>query len=267
MTYADDILLIIHGPSDEAVITSVKEYLNTKEECCSKHKLELSKEKTAIMPMFVRKRETYNSHPGVNTRGINVVTEMKYLGVMLDSRIDWYPHTLFLENKILHIRNNLTRCSKAKWGLSYANLMIIYKLAILPTITHAAEDWHRSITKREKHKLHQIQRPYPIFLTKAYKSVSNDALQTIAGIMPIDEAVSLYKDTRAITRGQQTNAIISQLKKIEIPTKLKGITPTENHIQVVLSGEKGLAEVNLYTDGSKRNKHVGAGMVAMKESM
>ena len=47
---------------------------------------------------------------------------------------------------------------------------------------------------------------------------------------------------------------------------MKGTNPTENHIQVVLSGEEGLAEVTLYTDGSKTDQHVGAGMVAMKES-
>jgi hypothetical protein len=92
-------------------------------------------------------------------------------------------------------------------------LTIIYK--------YAAEAWHRSITERAKHKLRQIQRSYLIFLTKAYKSVSNDVLQAIAGIMPIDQAISLYKDTRAIIRGQQTNAIIAQLKKIETSTKLK----------------------------------------------
>jgi len=91
----------------------------------------------------------------------------------------------------------------AKWGLSYANLTIIYKHAILLIITHAAEAWHRSIAKRAKHKLQQIQRSYLIFLTKTYKSVLNDALQAIAGIMPIDQAIGLYKDTRAIARGQQ----------------------------------------------------------------
>jgi len=84
--------------------------------------------------------------------------------------------------------------------------------------------------------------------------------------MHIDQAISLFKDTRAIARGQQTNALFVQLKEIETPTKLKGINPTENHIQVVLSGEEGLEEVTLYTDGSKTDKHVGAGMVAMKES-
>ena len=47
---------------------------------------------------------------------------------------------------------------------------------------------------------------------------------------------------------------------------MKGTNPTENHIQVVLSGEVGLVKVTLYTDGSKTEQHVGAGMVAMKES-
>jgi hypothetical protein len=89
---------------------------------------------------------------------------------------------------------------------------------------------HAPINTGSKHKLQQIQRSYLIFLTKAYKSVSNDALQAIAGIMPIDQAISLYKDTRAIARGQQTNAIIAQLKKIETPTKLKGIEQTVNYI-------------------------------------
>ena len=65
--YTDDILLIIHGPSHEVVLTSVGKSVNTIEEWCFKHKLELSKDKTAIMPMFVRKREIYNRHPRVST--------------------------------------------------------------------------------------------------------------------------------------------------------------------------------------------------------
>jgi hypothetical protein len=96
--------------------------------------------------------------------------------------------------------------------------------------------------------------------------VSNNSLQAIAGIMPIDQAISLYKDTSAIARGQQPNAIIAHLKKIETPTKLKGINPTENYIQVVMTREEGLAVVSIYTDGSKTEHHVGAVMVAIKES-
>ena len=69
---------------------------------------------------------------------------------MLDCKMDWFPHTLYLENKLLHILNNPVRCSKAIWGISYANLVTVYKYAVLPVITYAAEAWHSSISKRAK---------------------------------------------------------------------------------------------------------------------
>jgi hypothetical protein len=37
--------------------------------------------------------------------------------------------------------------------------------------------------------------------------------------MPIEQAMHLYKDIRAISRGNPTNAVVTGLKKIEIPTK------------------------------------------------
>ena len=92
--------------------------------------------------------------------------------------------------------------SKAGFTRNPVPTTLSYKHAILPIITHATEAWHRSIAKRVKHKLQQIQRSYLIFVTKAYKSVSNDALQAIARIMSIDQAISLHKDTRAVARGQ-----------------------------------------------------------------
>jgi hypothetical protein len=218
------------------------------------------------MPMFVRKRGIYKSHPAGATRGITVISRMKYLGVMLDYKLDWFPHTLYLENKLLHIRNNLVRYSKATWGISYSNLATVYKHAILPLITYAAEARHSLVSKRAKNKLQQIQRSFLIFLTKAYRSVSLDALQAIAGLMPIEQAVSLYKDIRAISRGQQTNAFTAQLRKIETPIKTKGTNPIDSYLHVELTGVEGIAEVTVYTDGSKTEQHVGAGMVAVKDS-
>jgi hypothetical protein len=42
------------------------------------------------------------------------------------------------------------------------------------------------MSKRANSKLQQIQRAFLIFITKAYKTVSNEALSAIAGIMPIE---------------------------------------------------------------------------------
>jgi hypothetical protein len=89
------------------------------------------------------------------------------------------------------------------------------------------------------------------------KELKNEALSAIAEIMPLDLAMLL--------RGRPTNAVIPELKKIEIPNKIRNTHPKDNHIRVDLSGKEGNANVSIYTDGSK-TEHVGASMVAVENS-
>jgi len=91
------------------------------------------------MPMFIRKREEYRPHPKIVAWGINGVSKMRYFGIILDCKLDWFPHTQYLENKLLPIRNSLVRCSKAIQDMSFHNLMTVYKHVILPAITYASE--------------------------------------------------------------------------------------------------------------------------------
>jgi hypothetical protein len=146
-----------------------------------------------MMPMFIRKRDEYKRHPTTVAWGINVVSKMSYLGIILDCKLDWFPHSQHLELKLLRIRDIYVHCSKASWGMSFHNLLTIYKHAILPAITYASEAWSTKTTKRAMSKRLQLQRSYLVFITKAYRTVSNKALSAIAGIMPLDLAMLLHK--------------------------------------------------------------------------
>ena len=79
--------------------------------------------------------------------------------------------------------------------------------------------------KKAKGKLQQIQRAYRIFITKAYKRVSNEALSAIAGIMPTEKVMQLYKDKKVISGGKPTNTIITALKYVETPNKKQRYPP------------------------------------------
>ena len=109
VTFADDILLMIQGPSHPAVLTTVVNTLRNAEDLCKKHRLKICKDKTALRPMFIRNRDIHKNHPKINSWGLNVVTKMKYLGIMIDGKLDWFPHTQYLENKLLHIRNDAAK--------------------------------------------------------------------------------------------------------------------------------------------------------------
>jgi hypothetical protein len=65
--------------------------------------------------------------------------------------------------------------------------------------------------------------------------------------MPLDLAMLLHRDIRAISQGQPTNAVLPELKKIKIPNKIRNIHPKDNRIQVDLSGTEGNANVSIYT--------------------
>jgi hypothetical protein len=217
------------------------------------------------MPMLIKNREVYKRHSTIVAWGINVASKMRYLGIILDCKLEWYPHTRYLENRLLLTRNSLFRCSKAIWSMSFHNRLTVYKHAILPGIIYASEAWGTTISKRAISKLQQIQRSFLISKTKAYRTVSHESVSAIAGIMPLDQTMHLYKDIRVISRGQSTHAFIPQLKKIEIPTKTIGIYPKATK-SVDLSGTGVSANVSIYSDGSKRQNHVGASKVAVKNS-
>jgi hypothetical protein len=150
-------MIMIQGPSSAAIFNTLQNTLQTIEKWCTEHRLEISKEKSALMPMFTRNRDKYKRHPTTVAWGINVVSKMRYLEVILDCKLDWFPHSQHLKLKLLCIHNRLVRCSKATWDMSFHNLLTIYKHAILPAIMYASEAWGTTTTKRARSKLLQIQ--------------------------------------------------------------------------------------------------------------
>ena len=56
------------------------------------------------------------------------------------------------------------------------------------------------------------------------------------------------------------------LKRVEYISEESRDADRDNYIRVDLSGTEGTAIVSIYTEGSKTENHVGAGMVAVKNS-
>jgi len=67
---------MIQGLTPSAILTTLQSTLQTIENWCKEHRLEISKDKLALMPMFIRNRKVYKRHPTIVAWGINVVSKM-----------------------------------------------------------------------------------------------------------------------------------------------------------------------------------------------
>ena len=115
------------------------------------------------------------------------------------------------------------------------------------------------LTTSHRKKLPRVQRLINIKAVKAYRTVSNDALCIITGLTPIHikikETAKLYK----IVRGNRhKNSLIDHDK----PPK-QWLHPAARIIATDNKKEDS-TPINIYADGSKSEKGVGAGIAIIR---
>ncbi|KAF9810856.1 hypothetical protein SFRURICE_005282 [Spodoptera frugiperda] len=110
-----------------------------------------------------------------------------YLGLVLEKNFSFIEHIKTISEKAKNNFYALTRISKATWGLSFLTLKTIYGATYLGCVCYGAPVWaDRATIGAVRRKLLQGQRLALIFLCKAYRTVSTEALPVLAGLLPVD---------------------------------------------------------------------------------
>jgi len=86
VVFANDIMIMMQGPSLSDILKIMQTTLQTGDNWCKENRLKISKDKSSLMPMFTRNKEVLTSHPTIIERGIKIISQMKYLGVTLDCK-------------------------------------------------------------------------------------------------------------------------------------------------------------------------------------
>jgi len=81
-------MVMMQEPSLPAILQTLRTTIQTIEDWCKEKKLEISKDKSALMPMFTGNREDFKRHSTIVAWGIKIVSKMRYLGIMLDCKLD-----------------------------------------------------------------------------------------------------------------------------------------------------------------------------------
>jgi ribonuclease HI len=224
------------------------------------NKISFNEQKSKVMLMTRRKRkERKDIQIYLNNKLLPQEHTLKYLGIIFDSRLTFKEHINYIAEKCTKLIFVLSKSAKLNWGLKHAALKTIYTGGILPLLLYGSPIWKKTLDKAcYKLKLIRFQRLINIKIAKAYRTVSNEALCILTGITPIvikiEEAIQFYEITRGHTRDTALIDCDVGVKHWQHPAEKINLLP----------GNNDTSTIQIYTDGSKSEQGVGAGIAIIQ---
>lgn len=185
IAFADDLALIVLAEDEEELVYRVNESLGRIDRWMQRNKLELAPQKTEAVIMKGPRRK-HNISFVLRGNTIQVSKAVRYLGVMFDEYTSFGEHVKMITRKSEDKVSKLVRLMPNIGGPRPIKRRIILS-AINSILLYAAPVWGMAL-KKKKHvvAMERTQRKMLIRMVCSYRTVSNRALQVVAGELPID---------------------------------------------------------------------------------
>jgi ribonuclease HI len=285
IAYADDGALIVTADDMDTAQHRMQIAIDKAQAWAEVVGLKFSIQKTKAM-IFSRDKDP----PSLSTplimaeEEIEIVGTFKYLGVLMDSRLDWGPH---IDQKVIKAKIYLMMMHKglgASWGLTPAITLWLYTGIIRPFLTYGSVVWARKTAQtRSANKLKKVQRLGMLLVAPMCQHSPTAGLEVILGVSPLNLYIQ-YLAARTCTRlslkpnqwsGRNGNQL-DHINWIEANTRnlphkhlQDGCTEYRwNHQFATFIGDgmdtTHTSELLCYTDGSGQGTTIDAGMDAFK---
>ncbi|XP_069361305.1 uncharacterized protein [Maniola hyperantus] len=272
--FADDVVLVISGHDMNAMEQKTNEILGGVTRWGKRNKLNFAAHKTNAMLITKKlKCGTPNLHMG-NSR-INLVEEIKLLGLIIDRRLTFKPHISAICKKTADIYKQLACAAKVTWGLNREITRTIYVAVIEPIVLYAASAWYPA-TELEmvKSQLDALQRGFAQKICRAYRTVSLTSALVLSGLLPLDlriqEAANLFMAKKSWSRDYlpPERDLENNVKHINQPHPSHLTTIKYTILESLDQNSQDSHHItgpHIYTDGSKLEGKVGAALTWWEE--
>lgn len=282
--YADDITILISGPFESSICDRMRQAFKIVETWCAKHELSVNPQKTELV-MFTNRR-TLGPHklPKLFATELTLREEVKYLGVILDSKLLWNKHLDHKLNKCAIAFYQCKRMMGDKWGLSPKITLWLYTAVIRPMLAYGALVWWtRTELSTVVTRLRSFQRLACSSISGCMKTTPTAAMEVALNITPLDLHIQQEATITAVRLwhlglwGKNNDSphteilrrILEHQPLITAPCdRIPNQYSFNRKYHIVTQAEEkdfsGVKEVRVYTDGSKTKKGSGAGVHSLE---
>ncbi|XP_011698268.1 PREDICTED: uncharacterized protein LOC105456144 [Wasmannia auropunctata] len=139
--YADDLAILTRGPFLETLLELTQGALEVVEKWCRETGLSVNPKKTSLV--IVTRKYKMDSVQGPVLEGVRLIPEgsVKYLGVILDKRLNWKLHLEAVCKKACTYFWMCRRTFGQTWGLQPDRVFWVYTAVLRPRLLYAAVVW------------------------------------------------------------------------------------------------------------------------------
>lgn len=234
IAYADDLIVLVYGNSRNEIQAKGQWVTDTIVAWCSEIKLELSASKTEML--LVKGTLDIRRPPIIKIGGqtLKLKPSVKYLGVHFGTRLNIKPHVEYLSVKCKRMFDNLSHVARNTWGLGHRVMHAYYRGVFVPVVTYAAAGWWDLTNAVTIRSLISVQRYVLLRVTKAYRTISRDALVVIAGVMPVDLAIEESTYRYKIRRRQAFTAGDFNFRPEDLDEERLTVTQARKHVRRIM---------------------------------
>ena len=291
--FADDDAKVVVGKCLSTILNIIQQDIKILEEWATDHGLRFAPSKTKLM-LFTNK--TVKNKGTVKMQGVEIewVNTFKYLGVTLDTRLNWTKQVSNAAKKAVITYAQTRRMMGNRWGLTPQVCRWTYISIVRPIMTYACSVWAGAMeVKSQVKKLERVQRKALITTMNGMSSTPTASLNIMTDILPIQvyikrTAVASYirlkengnwkprvgEPLKFRSHSQVIQNIVKNIPEVTMPRdKLKNKCMVNKKFEVSIKSrnewkdvmirptplEEGI--INCFTDGSKDDKSSGCAYI------
>jgi len=202
--FADDYLILLAGICISTLFDLMQQALRVVEGWCDQIGLAVNPSKTSIV-LFTEKRRIPAVRPLIFfDSNVSVTDQVNYLGVILDSKLNWSAHIDWRVKKACMAFGQCRRTIGKSWGLKPKYIHWIYTAIVRPTLAYACLLWwHKAGAVTVQTKLNHLQRMCLMAMSGAFTTTPTAALEALFSVKPLH----VYLKQEAQSCAYRLNAI------------------------------------------------------------
>lgn len=218
--FADDIAVVTVAKQINEVESATNVAISQIKSWLGSAGLELADHKTEAVLITSRKSVEY-MNVQVGTQIIRSKEAVKYLGVMIDNRLQFKQHVHYSSKKASRLQAALSRIMPNIGGPGYARRILLSRV-VSSVLLYAAPVWAGALaTKETRRKLTSAYRLCAVRTISGYRTISDEAAFVIAGMVPID--ILANEMQRIYSRRGSSHQEASERKRIKEEEKANSI--------------------------------------------